>query len=81
MTIREITNAIEAKMIFGNLDEKINRVVMRSGNIREHTLFFHLEKKDINKEIITGMNNYVVVTNDKSMLEKMDGKGHTTFSQ
>ncbi|MBS4176694.1 UDP-N-acetylmuramoyl-tripeptide--D-alanyl-D-alanine ligase [Bacillus sp. FJAT-49731] len=75
MTIREIVTAIEASMMFGNQDEKIKHVVSRCENIKDHTLFFHFGKRDINKEMLSEMNNYVIVTDDKSVAETMNGKG------
>lgn len=73
--IHEIMKIIEATMIFGNLDEKIEQVVTRSRSIKEHTLFFHFKNKEIKKEVIAGLDNYVIVTGDKSIADKMNGKG------
>ncbi|MFZ7943323.1 UDP-N-acetylmuramoyl-tripeptide--D-alanyl-D-alanine ligase [Neobacillus sp. 19] len=73
LKLSDFLSAINGQLLQGNPDDEIQTIVKKVNNLKEHTLYFHSNKKNISAESLQDKSNYTIVTEDKDIMSKVSG--------
>ncbi|AZU60424.1 Mur ligase family protein [Neobacillus mesonae] len=71
LRLSDFLETIDGKLLQGNPDDYIRKMVRRHNSLSEHCLYFHTSKKALKAESLAGKSGYTIVTEDKENLTKV----------
>ena len=73
LKLSDFIGKINGKLLQGNPDDEIRKIVKKVNNLSEKSLYFHSSKTAIRADSLLGKTNYTIVTEDQGLLSSVDG--------